>query len=236
MRTYHGEKAIISLTSWKARIDTVSKTLFSLITMCPGFHIVLVLSEEEFPKKEAELPASLMAFVNNNLIELLWVQQNIKSLKKIIFTMLKYPTVPIISADDDCIYKYNYAEELFSQWRKNTDQIVSFYGSPWNDVYVTGGYATLYPSGLWSRYEMLIKFILEHIKFIINYGDDPFYAALNHSIHHNSYHIIGKDIKQVCEIHNETNPLHDLYKGFDKYQILRTLSQTIQTSRRCLGV
>ena len=58
MKQYNGEKAIISLTSWKARINTVGLTLFSLYKRCPGFHIVLVLSEEEFPKKEAELPDS----------------------------------------------------------------------------------------------------------------------------------------------------------------------------------
>jgi hypothetical protein len=59
-KKYNGEKAIISLTSWKARINTVSKTLCSLIKQCPGFHIVLVLSEEEFPQKEKELPENLM--------------------------------------------------------------------------------------------------------------------------------------------------------------------------------
>lgn len=51
-KVYASEKAIISLTSWKKRIGTVSKTLYSLIKQCPGFHIVLVLSEEEFPRME----------------------------------------------------------------------------------------------------------------------------------------------------------------------------------------
>jgi hypothetical protein len=45
-KKYNGEKAIISLTSWRARINTVAKTIYSLIKQCPGFHIVLVLSEE----------------------------------------------------------------------------------------------------------------------------------------------------------------------------------------------
>ena len=60
MKQYQGEKAIISLTSWKARIKTVGLTIYSLLTQCPGFHIVLVLSEEEFPKKERELPRDLV--------------------------------------------------------------------------------------------------------------------------------------------------------------------------------
>ena len=70
-KKYNSERAIISLTSWKARINTVSKTLYSLLTQCPGFHIVLVLSEEEFPKMMDELPENLKLFVDNELIEVL---------------------------------------------------------------------------------------------------------------------------------------------------------------------
>lgn len=114
-KKYNGEKAIISLTSWKARINTVSKTLFSLLKMCPGFHIVLVLSEEEFPKREDELPENLRVFVDNKLIELLWVYKNYKALKKVLFTMDKYRNIPVISADDDCIYTCNYAEQLYNK-------------------------------------------------------------------------------------------------------------------------
>ena len=115
-KEYSGEKACISLTSWKARINTVSKTLYSLIKMCPGFHIVLVLSKDEFPLMEKELPDNLMLFVENKLIELLWIKPNFKSFKKVLFTMDKYKTVPVISADDDCIYTCNYAQELYDKW------------------------------------------------------------------------------------------------------------------------
>ena len=138
MKQYNGEKAIISLTSWKARINTVSKTLYSLIQQCPGFHIVLVLSEDEFPQKEKELPESLMLFVENNLIEILWVDKNYKSFKKVLFTMDKYRDVPVISADDDCIYTCNYAESLYNAWLENKDMI--FYcskgeGSGWGMIW-----------------------------------------------------------------------------------------------------
>ena len=115
-KKYNEEKAIISLTSWEKRINTVSKTLFSLIKQCPGFHIVLVLSEEEFPKMMDELPDNLKLFVDNELIEVLWVYKNYKSLKKVLFTMDKYRTVPIISADDDLEYICNYADELYKLW------------------------------------------------------------------------------------------------------------------------
>lgn len=126
MKEYQGEKAIISLTSWKARINTVGKTIYSLIKNCPGFHIVLVLSEEEFPQKEKELPEDLMLFVNNNLIEILWVYKNYKSFKKVLFTMDKYSDVPVISADDDCIYTCNYAQELYDKWKETKTNIVDY--------------------------------------------------------------------------------------------------------------
>ena len=70
-KKYNNEKAIISMTSWAARISTCSKTIFSLLKQCPGFHIVLVLSEEEFPKMMDELPDNLKLFVDNELIEVL---------------------------------------------------------------------------------------------------------------------------------------------------------------------
>ena len=70
-KKYNSERGIISLTSWKARINTVSKTLYSLLTQCKGFHIVLVLSEEEFPKMMDELPDNLKLFVDNDLIEVI---------------------------------------------------------------------------------------------------------------------------------------------------------------------
>jgi hypothetical protein len=123
-KKYNGEKAIISLTSWKARINTVSKTLFSLIKQCPGFHIVLVLSEEEFPKMMDELPDNLKLFVDNEFIEVLWVFRNYKSYKKVLFTMDKYRDVPVISADDGCVFTKNYAEHLYKTWVKNPKNVI----------------------------------------------------------------------------------------------------------------
>ena len=126
-KKYKGEKAVISLTSWTARINTVAKTLYSLVKMCPGFHIMLVLAEEEFPKMIKELPENLMLFVDNELIELMFVRKNYKSFKKVLFSMDKYRDVPVISADDDCIYTCNYAQELYDKWLTDKSSIWSFH-------------------------------------------------------------------------------------------------------------
>lgn len=151
MKKYDGEKAIISLTSWKARIGTVAKTLYSLIHQCPGFHIVLVLSEEEFPRKEDELPENLKLFIDNDLIEILWVYKNYKSFKKVLFTMEKYPEVPVISADDDCIYTRNYAQELYNKWEHNKDKNIKYCGG--GDDFSSQGPATLYSP---TYYKLLV--------------------------------------------------------------------------------
>lgn len=126
-KKYNDEKAIISLTSWRARINTVSKTIYSLLKQCPGFHIVLVLSEEEFPKMMDELPENLKLFVDNEMIEILWVYKNYKAFKKVLFTMDKYRDVPVISADDDCIYTCNYAQELYDKWTTDKNSIWSYH-------------------------------------------------------------------------------------------------------------
>lgn len=78
-----GCKACIALTSWKKRINTVGLTIYNLFTVCgPEFHIVLTLAEEEFPKKEQELPRDLVLMNKAGMFEILWVKKNIRSLKK----------------------------------------------------------------------------------------------------------------------------------------------------------
>ena len=150
MKEYNGEKAIISLTSWKARINSVSKTIFSILKYCPGFHVVLVLSEDEFPNKK--LPADLDLLAKNT-IEIIWVKRNYYSFKKVFFTMEKYPDVPIISADDGCIYTRNYAQELYDVWVNNKEKIISEVGFYYkNDYIFGGGVGVLYPPNCFGNY------------------------------------------------------------------------------------
>lgn len=172
-KKYNSERAIISLTSWTARINTVSKTLYSLLTQCPGFHIVLVLSEEEFPKMMDELPENLKLFVDNELIEVLWVYKNYRSFKKVLFTMDKYRTVPVISADDDCIYTCNYAQELYNAYIEFPKYVIRYPLYNKNNHYVAGPY-TLYPT--WDNFGCIALRTLKNTKTKINfYLDDDFY-------------------------------------------------------------
>lgn len=70
-------RACIALTSWKKRINTVGLTIYNLFTMCgPEFHIVLTLAEEEFPKKEQELPKDLVLMNRVGMFEILWCKNH----------------------------------------------------------------------------------------------------------------------------------------------------------------
>lgn len=199
MKQYNGEKAIISLTSWKARINTVSKTLYSLIQQCPGFHIVLVLSEEEFPKKEAELPDNLMLFVENDLIEILWVYKNYKSFKKVLFTMDKYRDVPVISADDDMVYVWNFCEDLYSHWLENKNAIISHVKS-FNKPPNPCGCAALYPPSAYKTFQQ--EFSKYEIK---DNQDDGFYAKVCQK---NKIKIIGLYNYYTGFFHDEIKPIN----------------------------
>ena len=206
-KKYNNEKAIISLTSWTARINTVSKTIFSLLTKCPGFHIVLVLSEDEFPKKE--LPENLMMFVKNKLIELLWIKPNLKSFKKILFTLDKYKTVPVISADDDCIYTCNYAQELYDKWCTDKTAIVSYKNESWENIDATWGCATLYPPYYFG--EDGIKHLTQKV---IDIGfDDNYYLILRKKLNLLKCLYINKNIltDNIIVFHDELDPLKELY-------------------------
>ena len=155
IKKYNGEKAIISMTSWKKRIGSVYYTLNSLITQCPGYHIVLVLSEDEFPQKEKELPENLRSLLYNGYFELLWVKENTYTFKKILPTMDKYPNVPIITADDGCVYYRNYADILYKLWEKDKDYIVSFNNFfRANVVFGSGSSGILFPPGCFKNYKL----------------------------------------------------------------------------------
>lgn len=214
-KKYNGEKAIISLTSWKARINTVSKTLFSLLKQCPGFHIVLVLSEEEFPKMMEEMPDDLKLFADNEIIEFLWVYKNYKAFKKVLFTMNKYKTVPIISADD-CIYKCNYAQLLYNSWIKNPNYRIGLEKVNRFGINLLCGYSTLFPPNCLNKFDLSI------LNFFINKNlteDDMLYALLSKKfkikIKHLNFHQQKRNDLIACIFHDTIKPLSEL-RFYDK--------------------
>ena len=191
MKQYNNEKAIISLTSWKGRINQVGKVIYSIFKQCPGFHIVLVLSKAEFPLQEKELPQDLLVLLNHNIFELLWVEENYKSLKKVLYTMDKYREVPVISADDDCLYTCNYAEILYNAWHKTHSNVVTLQpAKAWKHTCQQYGECTLHapycygPHGLIALNRCANEFLIE------DGNDDHFLSALREVLHIYGYNIL----------------------------------------------
>jgi len=193
MKLYDNEKAIISLTSWKGRIEQVGRVIFSILCQCPGFHVVLVLSEDEFPRKEEELPVDLKTLLNENKFELLWVKENYKSLKKVLFTMDKYRNVPVISADDDCIYTCNYAEILYQEWLKTRVATVTFRPSvPWKNTCQQYGECTLHAPYCYGPLGIIAAKLCAEEFLIEDGNDDHFLSALREVLHISSYKILSR--------------------------------------------
>ena len=87
--------------------------------------------------------------------------------------MDKYRDVPVISADDDCIYTCNYAQMLYDAWTAHDGCIITVgthigWGFQW-----CRGPATLYYPNCFGKSGL---YNLKHVKHFIN--DDAYLAAL----------------------------------------------------------
>ncbi len=114
---------IISLTSYKKRIDTLPIVLNRLLcqTVKPD-HIVLYLAKDNFPLGEEELPERLLGMQNRGL-EIKWCEKDIKSYKKIIPALKDYPDDIIITVDDDVFYDLDLVEKLYNSYKRFPDAV-----------------------------------------------------------------------------------------------------------------
>lgn len=115
--------AIISLTSYPARINTVEKTIKTLLnqTLKPK-KIVLALGEDKFPNKENDLPESLRSLLSDKF-EILWTPKDLRSYTKLVPALKEYPNDIIVTADDDIIYKKDWLEKLYEAYKKEPSLI-----------------------------------------------------------------------------------------------------------------
>ena len=116
-------RLVISLTSFKDRINEVHKTIITLLNQSiKADEIVLWLAEEEFVNKEKELPQKLIELKPYGL-SIKFRKRNIKSYKKIMPAITEYPDDIIVLADDDLYYKTNWLELLYNSYLKNSEAI-----------------------------------------------------------------------------------------------------------------
>ena len=113
---------IVSLTSFPERINIVVKTIKTLLTqtMKPD-KVILWLAPEQFPNRENDLPNELLDLTKYGLT-IDWYK-DIRSYKKIIPALKKYPDAVIITTDDDIYYAPDTVESLYKSYLKNPHEI-----------------------------------------------------------------------------------------------------------------
>ena len=117
-----GEKIIVSLTSFPARINIVVKTIKTLLTQTlKPDAVILWLAPEQFPNGENDLPQELLD-LNQYGLTIDWYK-DIRSYKKIIPTLKKYPNTVIITTDDDIYYAPDTVESLYKSYLEHRNEV-----------------------------------------------------------------------------------------------------------------
>jgi glycosyltransferase involved in cell wall biosynthesis len=124
------ENTIISLTSYPARINTVHLAVQTLLAQTVKTEkLILWLSQEDFLNKDDDLPKELLALKTKGLtIE--WCD-DLKSYKKLIPALVKYPQKIIITFDDDLLYNKEAVETLYNCHIKYPGAIIAHTVGRW---------------------------------------------------------------------------------------------------------
>lgn len=180
-------KIVVSLTTYPKRIHTLSKVLDTIFSQTrKADEIVLWLAEEQFPKKEADIPNDLQKLVQEGRLTIRWCD-DLKPHKKYFYALQECSEDLIVTIDDDLLYSDRLLENLFEcylcypeavssvrahlividenqkilpydDWIKETD--VCLY-QPSMQLMATGGAGTLYPPGIFSKDLFCKEAILE---------------------------------------------------------------------------
>lgn len=121
-RTAHqlNGQLMVNLTSYPPRFATLHLTLKSLLLQNVAANkVVLWLYKADYQ----QLPPEVLALEQQGLtIEL--VEQDIKSYKKLIPALLRYPEAFHVTADDDIYYRPDWLAELLGGYRGDSREIV----------------------------------------------------------------------------------------------------------------
>lgn len=146
---------VISLTTFPPRINDVIETVKTLLmqSLKPE-HVVLWLASSQFLDGEESLPKELLDLKKYGL-EIAWCD-DLKSYKKLIPTLKKYPNSIIVTTDDDIVYRRNWLSKLYKNYRKNPNVIWAHRVTKFDykdSQYITqaGGYSR------WENYSFLNK-------------------------------------------------------------------------------
>lgn len=187
------ETIIVSLTTFPARIERVWLVLESLLRQkkLPS-KIVLWLSQDQFPNREADLPRNLEFYRNRELIDIRFVDGDLRSHKKYYYAFREFPNDIIITVDDDLFYASTVIRDLMDLHAENPNvvcclrayevlkvrnkglasyrewKLLNTAFGPKSSLFHTSGGGTLYKKSFFSE-EVLNEKVFKKICF---YADD----------------------------------------------------------------
>ena len=135
---------VIGLTSFPARIEKAWMAIVTLLDQAVAAEkVVLVLAEEEFPGRV--LPSEYRLLEDAGL-EILWVDRNSRSYKKLLPIVERYPGCDVITADDDLLYSDSMVPKLLEARNRGSRMILGHRG--WQMRALKG---RLLPCRLWPN-------------------------------------------------------------------------------------
>lgn len=216
---------IVSMTSWKKRINHVSRTVFQLYkqTKRPD-KIYLTLSTDEFPNKELDLPKDLV-LLNNVIPEFTinWVKENTKAFKKLIPVLHKYMNtdVWVLTVDDDVFYSQKYIEFLVS----NAEQHFGYVINPrMCGNWLHGAFGCYHPS--YFKNKNIFKITVNNMIQLIE--DDAWYSACYHLNNIKDFPL--RELQSYYKMYQYEYPLSQTYNVLNfKYSVKKLISKILNS-------
>jgi hypothetical protein len=191
--------------------------------------IILWLSSEELNEKK--LPDKLLKLQKRGLT-IKFVRENIKSYKKLIYSLKHFKKSLIITIDDDTIYPNYFILKLYEKHKKNKHCIVAYRCSkiikkndqnlmPYKtwprtkndkesfDNFATGCGGVLYPPGSLNRRVFLKKVFLEDCP----YGDDIWFKAMGLLNQTKTAQVFQNSIEFLTITNSQKKALHKINNG-----------------------
>lgn len=123
-------KTVITMTSWTKRIQYVGKAIYRFLktqTIKPDI-FYLWLAEEEFPKKEKDLPDDLLIICSAFNIQIKWTKDNEYCFKRW-YVFPEHNDDMVISIDDDMFYDPKTIETVLNVYKANPiPAIIHYHG------------------------------------------------------------------------------------------------------------
>ena len=221
---FENKKIIVSMTSWKKRIDDVPKIIYMMErqTVIPD-EIVLNLSSDEFPNLEKDLPANLILFANVlDNFKICWVKENTRAFKKVIPTIAKHydEDCLILSIDDDYLYYTDYVEFVVKTALMYDNNYITV-GTEGNFVH---GWCSVYRP-VWFKDEKLDKLTVAEMNSIVS-------SDLWITVNLENNKIKPVKIPEIAEHYTKLESKFPLWKLYNKIPLTKRKIACFAAARR----